>query len=417
MSYELCKDYWFALKSNVYVEFKEKKILLYDTQSGNRLETGHEDAISLVSQLYEPKNLGVTLLKKDMLTKPDISGFVHEVLEKQMGDLTDVMKKPNKPVRLIPILSLQKDVDKIKKNEENYFLIGKNAKNYLMELNIYLNNSCSLNCPHCDKYYRQTCCCTTQNANQELTFDEIENILHQIEFSSVGKINLLGGNIFEYTYMAQSYALFDSFHDSIRCHFHYANYQPYILPDSLKLEITVHFPVRDEVFKKTWNLVDKEKTTVHFIIENEEQLILMNSLINEYGIENYTIHPVFTGENYNFFKENVFMDNESLFYKTLSLREIFRNQKLNCNFFGTFFILTDGTVKANMNVPAIGNVKTDTLLKLIFKEMIDNTAWRKIRDSQPCSECLYQFICPPPSNYESVIGKPDLCQGEGLIFG
>ena len=139
------KDGWFALKSCVYVAFKEEKILLYDTQSGNRIETESKDAISLVSQLYEPKNLGVTLLSKEMQMNPGVSPFVCEVLEKRMGDVTDVEKIPNKPVQLIPILNLQKDVERLKKNEENYPLIGNNAKNYLMELNIYLNNSCSLN--------------------------------------------------------------------------------------------------------------------------------------------------------------------------------------------------------------------------------------------------------------------------------
>ena len=32
-------NYWFALKSHVYVELKEKNILLYDTKSGSRIET------------------------------------------------------------------------------------------------------------------------------------------------------------------------------------------------------------------------------------------------------------------------------------------------------------------------------------------------------------------------------------------
>ena len=407
------KDGWFALKSCVYVAFKEEKILLYDTQSGNRIETESKDAISLVSQLYEPKNLGVTLLSKEMQMNPGVSPFVCEVLEKQMGYLTDVEKIPNKPVQLIPILNLQKDVERLKKNEENYPLIGHNAKNYLMELNIYLNNNCSLNCPHCDKYYRQIHCCTTRNENRELTYEEVENVLRQIQFSSVGKINMLGGNIFEYSYMSQSYELFDSFKDTIHCHFHYGNYKPNVLPDSLKLDMTVSFPIHETVFKHTWNLIDKEKTTVHFIIENEEQYMQMGNMKEEYNIENSLIHPVYTGDNLKFFEDHLFVNREDLFYKTFSIREIFRNQKLNANFFGSLYILPDGTAKANMNGSAIGNIKTDTLMNLVFNEMIENTAWRTVRDSQPCNECVYQFICQAPSNYETAIGKPNLCHVHG----
>jgi hypothetical protein len=76
---ETTKDYWFSLKSHVYVDFKNGKILLYDTQTGNHIETASGYAISLVSQLYEPKNLGVTLLSKVIQTNPDIQNFVREV--------------------------------------------------------------------------------------------------------------------------------------------------------------------------------------------------------------------------------------------------------------------------------------------------------------------------------------------------
>ena len=175
------------------------------------------------------------------------------------------------------------------------------------------------------------------------------------------------------------------------------------------MDILVNFPVKETAFRNTWELVDKEKTTVHFIIENEEQYGLMETMVKEFNIENYKILPVFTGKNLNFFEENVFVDKDALFYKTLSMREIFRNQKLNSNFFGSLTVLPDGTIKANMNAPTLGNIKSDSLMSMIFKEMVENTAWRKVRESQPCSECIYQYICPAPSNYEIAIGRPNLC--------
>jgi len=404
---------WFALKSHVYVEFKEIEMLLYDTKSGNRIETKQQEAIDLVSQLYDPKNLGVTRLSDKMLLKPGLSGFINEVLEKQMGELIDMEKFPQKPVRLTPILSLQKDVDKLKKKEENNPLIGNNTKNYLMRLNIYLNNSCSLNCPHCNKRYKQFLCCTTHNADQELTYEEVESVFHQIEYASVGEINILGGNIFEYTRLAQLYKLLDAFKDIVHCYFYYENYKPNVLPDSIKLEMIVTFPIKEIVFKNTWHLVDREKTTVHFIVQNEEEYGQIENLIKEYNIVHYRVHPVYTGENLKFFEDNVFVNREDLFAKTLSIREIFRNKKLNCHFFGTVYVLPDGTVKANTHVPELGNIKIDSLMHMVFKEIIDNTAWRTIRDSKPCSDCLYQFICLPPSNYEKAIGKPNLCHVHG----
>jgi len=97
------------------------------------------------------------------------------------------------------------------------------------------------------------------------------------------------------------------------------------------------------------------------------------------------------------------------------MREIFRNQKLNSNFFGILHILPDGSVKANMNAETLGNIKRDTVLDLIYKELIDNTAWRKVRNERPCTDCIYHFICPAPSNYEKAIGRQNLCRIKQII--
>ena len=52
------KNYWFALKSHIYVEFKTKFTLLYDTVSGERIESELEEGNALIRQMYEPLNLG-----------------------------------------------------------------------------------------------------------------------------------------------------------------------------------------------------------------------------------------------------------------------------------------------------------------------------------------------------------------------
>lgn len=49
------------------------------------------------------------------------------------------------------------------------------------------------------------------------------------------------------------------------------------------------------------------------------------------------------------------------------------------------------------------------LLELITNELEQNTAWRKIRNEKPCNECLYQYLCPPVSNYEMIFNKQNLC--------
>jgi pseudo-rSAM protein len=407
------KDYWFALKSNVYVEFKQKKILLYDTHTENHIETGYEKAISLISQMYESKNLGVTLLGKDIQKDVGVQNFVKEILGKQMGDLLETEKNPVKPVRLVPVLNLQKDIDKLKDRQSIETFIGKDIINYLLEVNIYLNDRCNGTCPQCKKYCTQVRCCTANNTDKELSVAELENIFQQIRYSPVGRINISGGNILEYgsiNKLRVSLLPFDNaFKDVLHYYLYYENYQKNEIIESSKLELTVTFPINTVLFNTIWSTTDKENTTIHFIIENEEQYSKAEELVEKLNIEKYTVLPFYTGKNLDFFKNNLFTDKEDIFSEILPIRKIFRNQKLNSNFFGTLYIFPDGTVKANMNTGVIGNITSNTILELLYKELLENTAWRKVRDSQPCSECVYQFLCPAPSDYERATGRINLC--------
>lgn len=403
------KDYWFALKSHVYVDFKKRKILLYDTKQGNRIETSKQDAIALITQLYEPEHLGVIPVKEECRTNPHLWKFIQVILDKGMGDLIEMDAHSRKPVRLIPILNLQKDIDKYAENEHKETIIGKDVAKYLLEVNIYLNDMCDRGCEYCGSYHRQVHCCKADRNPNELPLDDLMRLFEQLRYSSVNTINLLGGNILKYTYLSELQDLFLPFSQKIHCYVHYKNHQKHGLLDSQKLELIVTFPLDQNLFRETWNSIDKENSKLHFIIENEQQYDDTELLINQFDIKRYDIHPFYTGANINFFKENIFVNKEDIFHKTFQMREIFRNQKLNSNFFGTLYILPNGTIKANMNTPALGNIATDRLLDVVYKELIDNTAWRTIRDSKPCNKCVYQFLCPAPSDYERIIGQRNLC--------
>jgi pseudo-rSAM protein len=315
------------------VEFKKEKALLYDTITGNYIETASESVISLVSKLYEPKNLGVTLLSKDLQMNPDIQDFVREAFEKQMCDLLDPEKFNAKPVRLIPILNLQKDIDKLKDKEGIETFIGKDIINYLLETNIYLNDVCDKTCPHCKEYCKQIHCCKANQTDIELSIVELGNIFRQIRYSPVGRINILGGNILKVgniPKLQESLMPFNGlFENILHYYLHYENYELNEFIELSKLELIVNFPINEILFKEIWSIADKEKTTIHFIIENEEQYSNAEELIDELNIEKYSINPFFTGENLDFFKDNIFLDKEEIFSEPLQMRKIFRNQKLN----------------------------------------------------------------------------------------
>lgn len=410
------KKYWFALKSHVYVDFKEKNMLLYDTRHGNRIESTVDKAIALICQMYEPVNLGVVLVDGNMLSEPQVGEFVKTVIHKNMGNLIDVEKCPVKPVRLVPILNLQKDIEKYKGDENKMAFYEKDLGKYLLELNLYVNSACDEACRHCDSFCKQVRCCTANGHKEELSVDSLERLFEQIRYLPINSINIFGGDISKYTYLNELKQLAVSYSKELRYYCHYKNYKKYLLTDFGKVELLITFPIDKGIFREVCLSGDKEQFKWHYIIENEVQADWAEKLIEEFGIdmEDCDFIPFYNGRNLDFFKENVFLDKEDIFLKTFHMREIFKNQKLNSNFFGGLYVLPDGVVKADMNAPAIGNIQRDNILGIMQNELISNTAWRLVRDSHPCDKCIYQFICPPLSNYEEEIGQINLCHIKNL---
>lgn len=103
------------------------------------------------------------------------------------------------------------------------------------------------------------------------------------------------------------------------------------------------------------------------------------------------------------------MAEEDILQSNYDKQDIFAHQVMNTNFWGRLSVLPDGKVYSNLNHPPLGTLK-DRVYDLIVDEMTSKRAWRWIRDEvSPCKDCLFRYLCPSPSNYELVIGKPNLC--------
>ncbi|GHT19042.1 hypothetical protein FACS189429_6290 [Bacteroidia bacterium] len=402
------QNFWFLLKSTTYISFdKQEVVLLYNTQKGTHFETANQQIIALIKSAQEKLNLGVCLLNGELLTDADFSEIIQQLVEFQLIELLEIDKSQPKPISLLPVLNLQKDIEKLRKDKSRS--IGEGALSYLTNLNLYINSVCEQKCNSCAAFYRQIPFCTKQNVNAELSMNCIENILQQISASSVGRINVFGGNVLLYSKLQELPELFQQY--GVHFHFwiYYQNLSEKIeIIDNFHKDILLAFPLEND-FENIFLNLRNEKTTFHFVIENEAQYIEFERFKEKYGHLNFQAQPFFNGGNIDFFRENVFLNKEDIFADTVPLRTIFCNQKLNSNFFGKLFVLPDGSVRANLNAEILGNIKEKSLLELISKELNTNTAWRKTRNETPCNECMYQYFCPPPSNYEIATEKYYLC--------
>ena len=404
------EKYKFLIYNYVYVSKTPKgEILLYDTKNGNRYETTLPVASEIIDEVYKPENLGVMDILDEYWENPEAKEFMDTVVKMNLGKLVKV--EPDMPgiINLLPILNLQDDVEKIRKDPE--LDIGENSLRYLNELNIYLNSECKLNCPYCDWYYRETKCCFKYSKNVNMAVNDIQMVLDDLTDAPIQRINFLGGNILLYPYLDELFTLLKKYEFDFHFFIHLQNAVDKPFTTGFHRDIIVNYPVDESVIDKFINENrQNESVTYHFFVENEQQYIHTEHFIEKETIKNYQITPIYTGENLSFFEENIYLNREDIFGSVIPFQVIFRNQKLNANSFGKLHIFSDGSVRANPNTEIIGNIANDSLLEIIKKELTLNTSWRKIRDKKPCSECLYPYLCPSLSGYETVIGKQNLCK-------
>lgn len=65
-------------------------------------------------------------------------------------------------------------------------------------------------------------------------------------------------------------------------------------------------------------------------------------------------------------------------------------------------------VYANVNTPSLGTID-DSPYSIVYKEFTNGKSCFKLREQAPCNNCIYQWLCPTPSNYETVLELPNLC--------
>ena len=93
----------------------------------------------------------------------------------------------------------------------------------------------------------------------------------------------------------------------------------------------------------------------------------------------------------------------------MSIKDLFAKQALNTSDFGKINVMSNGEVYANVKHPALGNIHSHSVYEIINKEIEEGRSWLRIRNQAPCNQCIYQWLCPAPSDYEIEIGRPNLC--------
>lgn len=378
------------LKQSVFVWKKGSDCYFYDSASfiGQRFALEDSEAIRFVEAIADIDNLYSLLLKQEELEITGIRFIVEKLVALDFAKLINKCDVNEKPIQLPPILNLQSEVHRLIDGTQTDMTVGEDVLKNLQVLNIKLD-------------YNAT----------PLFIDKLVRMLDCLSHASLLELAVHG--------YSSSLSIPDAFWKQLEilpCLKRFVlslDEDSCYLVEQLKGCFSSRIIFDFDVAPDSYEIVEKlEKMEVdlkyNFLIFSEEDFAWTSKLIDAYQIKKYQIIPRYNGRNLDFFKSCIYVDEQDILDSRQTKQNIFAHQALNTNDFGKLTITTDGKVHANLHHQAIGSIDED-LRMLVYKEMSKGSSWLRVRDMHPCSKCIFQWLCPSPSDYELEIGKPNLC--------
>jgi pseudo-rSAM protein len=403
---------WFYLEPYVFISEDQDEFLFYNASLGKSMSFGKSEIINkVVKYLQNSENMYSIRMGVKELENEQLYHFIQSLQEASFGDMMEGHLP--KPVIMPPILSLQRNVERLKTSVS---LLNENILSYLHELTVFVNGKCKHHCKSCRNMFKQYPCCT--KSDDTLDFSLLNDFLYSISYTGAS-VNITGGDPFQYPEFYKLYEALGKMDSLKTCIVNYRNIPDYpdilnlFANESFRLKITVNDSYREETLiaiaeRLQHSNVNQLWETGITSVREYENAERLSEQISRRNIE-INIKPFYNQKNLDFFKENIFIQQEDLMAIELDRQDIFALQELNIHHFGKITLMPDGKVYADINKGAIGNIREQTG-DILCRELVNGDSWRYTRyRTGPCNQCRFRLICPSPSSYESVIGKPNLC--------
>lgn len=374
-------NYWFKIEPYVHISIVNSNVLLYNTFDGSFIESKDIEIVKLLKETLLKENCGVVLLTAERYNLDNIRKFIMELRAKYMGDIIDIELSKSKPVQIMPFTSLVNTQELFKKQN---FPTGKKILEYLSEISIYVDYNTNIM--------------------------DLNSFLKSLP--NISTVNIIG-NLKDVANYKELLLVLDQFPSLKKITCNYSNVislQPEFV-NNFSYSILINYPIDISKWNYSRRLLLNQSIPFECIFEvtSMDNYSQINKFIEEFGIEKHQLKLVYTGDNIDFFKENVFLTKDDILSTPLSISDFFINQSMNIFDFGKIAIMSNGDIYANVNYPILGNIHTHSIYEIISKELEEGRSWLRIRNQAPCNTCLYQWFCPSPSNYEIAIGRPNLC--------
>lgn len=400
--------YWISIEPYVYTEVKGDTALLFNSYSKRSYIVKDDAMLNVLTKIKGSERQGITITSNEY---EKCHENIHLLMKRHLISFYQLGKNTNvTPFQFKDNVYFEKNF--IDFSSDDGFALYHTAElfNELIQINVYLSSFCSAGCKNCQIISKQSLYCYTEQKNKFLSVELFEKLV-QIVSGINCRINLLGGDIAEHPQineMLSSIATqpsnkFYIYLNSIFVEKFLSKIN--IVPDNISFVLLCNNIEEYTKISKTVPHVLLQKIKEYkVLVFSEEDAVELNNVKKD----NIDIVPIYTGTNDDFFRKYIYITNEDVQHSDLTISQILFNKKFNSINYGILYMFPDGIIKSRFLTEALGNI-SDGLENLLWKEMKRTDGWMKTRKEKPCCDCVYQYICPPPSDYEYIIGKPNLC--------
>lgn len=387
--------YWFTLYSPIFVWKKREQCYLYDSDRFIGLHINIKDSwvMAFIDDLRNIDNLYCISLNESQFQYLPLKELIYKLRDNGFGKLVKQNNSQRSPIQLPPILNLQSEVNRLNEQKLTDLTVGEHVLNNLSEIHIVLS--------------------------YEVTNDFVDSLIAMLDSISrtfTGRI-ILSGYIPQLNGFKRLWNHFEKLQVTKTFIILLKNISKGLLENlnqlqisNIKIIILASSPWDSWDFSEFKDIILPFCTNAEweFQVTSEKEYYRAEEIISYLKIDAAKINPYYDGKNIMFFKKHIYLEEGDIEDFQVSKKDIFAHQVLNTFDFGKFTILPNGKIYANPYFPALGTIQDD-IRELVYIEMNKGTSWRRIREMEPCCDCIYQWLCPSPSNYEIEIGKPNLC--------
>ncbi len=182
--------------------------------------------------------------------------------------------------------------------------------------------------------------------------------------------------------------------------------------ENLKYILWVDFKTERELLFDFFSMNEDTISRIVFkiIIRDVNDISHFEQIFIPQGIT-YEVIPFIENSTSNALFEVIKSNKTDVENQSLTHREIASRLYINHLCFGKLFILPNGDVHANLNMPHIGNIKSNKLIEILRNaHTAEDSSWYLTRAKvEPCKNCIYRYLCQPISGYELYFGIMNLC--------